>query len=44
CDELERTNDELYNIYDCFLEGMSYRSIADYLGISISNVHAKRSK
>lgn len=42
CDELERTDDELYNIYDCFLEGMSYRNIAEYLGISISNVHAKR--
>lgn len=35
-------NEELCIIYDCFLDGMTYRKIAEHLGIVISNVHRKR--
>ncbi|MEG0470765.1 MAG: sigma-70 family RNA polymerase sigma factor [Solibacillus sp.] len=34
--------EELCTIYDCFLDGMTYREIAEHMGSSISNIHRKR--
>lgn len=36
--------EEIRTIYDCLLEGWTYRDIADHLNIAVSSVHRKRKK